>query len=401
EARMNALRRFKYRHLLRIGARDLLGDADLSLTTEELSHLADACLVEALRMADGEARRAYGAPIAADGSTAGLAVIAMGKLGGAELNYASDIDLMFVYDADGETAGGERGRLANGEYFARVCRDLVALLEEATEEGYAFRVDLRLRPEGRMGGIVLSLEGYRAYYRERAELWERQALIKARIAAGDAAVGARYRALARATAYRPGLDEHVVPAIRDRKARGRLAGRVGTQAPPPRAAREFGTFHRKITAGVHRAFREFFAAREVRPRRKLRLPSLTALRATGFRDPERARLNLQMILEGRPLVPYAAHMGATLERLYPMLIDALWKSPDPDEALHQFERFFAATGPRAGLVELLVNPELLLGLVKVCAGGDLLTELLIDQPELLASLGSPERLVVLQTSPDV
>jgi len=501
EARMNALRRFKYRHLLRIGARDLLGDADLSLTTEELSHLADACLVEALRMADGEARRAHGAPIAADGSTAGLAVIAMGKLGGAELNYSSDIDLMFVYDADGETAGGERGRLANGEYFARVCRDLVALLEEATEEGYAFRVDLRLRPEGRMGGIVLSLEGYRAYYRERAELWERQALIKARIAAGDAAVGARYRALARETAYRPGLDEHVVPAIRDMKAQidqvieakgneatnvklgrggireiefvvqalqllyggddpwlrepnslkaifrltergylapalgrllsrayvhlrtvehrlqilhefqthtlpedptelGRLARRVGTQAPPARAAREFGTLHRKITAGVHRAFREFFAAREVRPRRKLRLPSLTALRATGFRDPERARLNLQMILEGRPLVPYAAHMGATLERLYPMLIDALWKSPDPDEALHQFERFFAATGPRAGLVELLVNPELLLGLVKVCAGGDLLTELLIAQPELLASLASPERLLRRKSRPD-
>src|SRR5437867_8636789 len=108
EARMNALRRFKYRHLMRIGARDLLGDADVSLTTEELSHLADACLVEALRMAHGETRRAYGAPIAGDGSPAGLAVIAMGKLGGDELNYSSDIDLMFVYDADGETAGRAR-----------------------------------------------------------------------------------------------------------------------------------------------------------------------------------------------------------------------------------------------------------------------------------------------------
>ena len=110
----------------------------------------------------------------------------MGKLGGDELNYSSDVDLMFVYGEDGETAGGRAGRVANGEYFTRVCRELVALLEEITDEGYVFRVDLRLRPEGRMGPIVLSLDGYRAYYRERAELWERQALIKARIAAGDA-----------------------------------------------------------------------------------------------------------------------------------------------------------------------------------------------------------------------
>jgi len=114
--------------------------------------------------------------------------------------------------------GGRAGRLANGEYFTRICRELVSLLEEITDEGYVFRVDLRLRPEGRMGPIVLSLDGYRAYYRERAELWERQALIKSRIAAGDAAVGARFASLARETVYRPGVDASVVPAIRAMKA---------------------------------------------------------------------------------------------------------------------------------------------------------------------------------------
>src|SRR5213594_796169 len=92
---------------------------------------------------------------------------------------------MFAYGADGETAGGRSGRVENGEYFARVCREVVAFLEWVTDEGYAFRVDLRLRPEGRTGPVVLSLAGYRAYYRDRAELWERQALIKARVAAGD------------------------------------------------------------------------------------------------------------------------------------------------------------------------------------------------------------------------
>ena len=105
-ARMNGLRRFKYRQLLRIASRDLLGDADLTVTTEELSHLADVCLAEAWRMAEGQAREAWGAPLDAGGHETGLGVIAMGKLGGQELNYSSDIDLMFVYGADGETAGG-------------------------------------------------------------------------------------------------------------------------------------------------------------------------------------------------------------------------------------------------------------------------------------------------------
>jgi glutamate-ammonia-ligase adenylyltransferase len=194
------------------------------------------------------------------------------------------------------------------------------------------------------------------------------------------------------------LQTHTLP--KNSQELGRLARRVGVQGPPARAAREFQTRHRAVTTSVHRAFREFFAERELAPRRRPRLASLTALRATGFKDPERARQNLQLILEGRPLVPYAAHLDATLARLYPLLLDALWKSPDPDEALNQFERLLAAAGPRAGLVEILANdPDLLLGLVKVCAGGDLLTELLIGEPELLASLANPERLLARKSKP--
>jgi len=533
EARMRGLRRVKYRHLLRIGARDLLGDADLAVTTAELAHLADACLAEALAFAEAAARVAYGAPRDATGAETGVAVVAMGKLGGEELNYSSDIDLMFAYGADGETTGGRHGRVPNGEYFARVCRGVVAFLEEVTDEGYAFRVDLRLRPEGRMGAVVLSLDRYRDYYRDRAELWERQALIKARVAAGDLRVGARFMELAREAVYRPGLDARIVPAIRAMKGQidrtlieagrtatnvklgrggireveflvqalqllyggedawlrerntlkatfrltergylvpdlgrmlseayvhlrtvehrlqilhefqthtlpasplelGRLARRVGFVGPPASAARAFRARHRQITAAVHRAFRAFFGAGSARPedsvggltqarpgsvpptpsrqggarpgrarggpqkarRGAVRRPSVMALRATGFADPDRARHNLERILEGRPLVPYAGQLRAALERLYPMLLDALWKSADPDEALNQFERFLSAAGPRAGLVELLADrPELLTGLVRVCAGGDLLTQLLIAQPELLASLAAPERLL--------
>jgi glutamate-ammonia-ligase adenylyltransferase len=499
EPRLNALRRFKYRHVLRIGARDLLGDADLSVTTEELARLADTCLGEAWRMAETEARTRVGAPLDAAGEPTGVAVIGMGKLGGEELNYSSDIDLMFVYGAEGETAGGPEGRIANGEYFARVCRDIVAIIESVTEEGYVFRVDLRLRPEGRMGAVALSLDGFRAYHRERAELWERQALLKARVAAGDERVGASFMAFARETVYRPGLDERIVPAIRtmkqgidrelsrrgealasnvklgrggireiefvvqalqllyggddpwlrernslkalfrltergylapelgrglshalvhlrtvehrlqllhefqthtlpdDTPALGRLARRLGLAGSPAVAARAFRARHRAVTTAVHRAFVEFFRERPA-PARRLRLPGLVALQATGFVDPERARHNLRLILEGRPLVPYGGALRAALERLYPSLLDALWKSPDPDEALNQFERFLSAAGPRAGYIELLAdNPRLLEGLVRLCAGGDLLTQLLITQPELLASLADPAALARRRT----
>ena len=493
EARMNALRRFKYRQLLRIGARDLLGDADLAVTTEELSHLADACLAQSTADALGEARARFGAPLDADGRETGLAVVGMGKLGGDELNYSSDIDLMFVYGADGETAGGPDGRLENGAFFARVCRDVVARIEEATDEGYAFRVDLRLRPEGRMGAVAMSLDAYAAYHRERAELWERQALLKARACAGDADVGTRFMAWATATVYRPGVDERVLPAIRDMKRQidralrgrdaegsarnvklgrggireiefvvqalqllyggddpwlrernslkalfrlmergylapdlgrrlshalvhlrtvehrlqivhefqthtlpddpvelGRLARRVGIEAPPRVAARRFASEHRALRRDVHRAFSEFFGERPTEAPARPRLPSRMALTATGFADPERALQNLRMIVEGRPLVPYPGALRAALARLIPALLDACWKSPDPDEALNQFERFLAAAGPRAGYVELLAaSPELLHGLVRLCAGGDLLAQLLVAQPELLGSLAAP------------
>jgi glutamate-ammonia-ligase adenylyltransferase len=487
-ARMNGLRRFKYRQLLRIASRDLLGDADLTVTTEELSHVADACLAEAWRAAESAARETYGAPLDAEGRETGMAVIAMGKLGGSELNYSSDIDLMFVYDADGETAGGPGGRLPNGDYFARVCRDLVEMIEAVTDEGYAFRVDLRLRPEGRMGPVVLSLDGYRAYYASRAELWERQALLKARVAAGHEPTGTRFMELAREVVYRPGVDPGIVRAIRGMKGQidrslatkgegrdnvklgaggireiefliqalqllyggddpwlrdghslkaifrltergylapelgrtlsdayvhlrtvehrlqilhefqthtlpddalelGRLARRVGIDAPPRRAATEFRRRHHAVTTRVHRAFREFFRERPAERATRVRLPSRLALSATGFSDPERARHNLRLILEGRPLVPYAAALRDALARLLPALLDAVWKSGDPDEALNQFERFLAAAGPRAGLIELLAaDADVLDGVVKLCAGGDLLTQLLIAQPELLTSL---------------
>ena len=182
---------------------------------------------------------------------------------------------------------------------------------------------------------------------------------------------------------------------------GRLARRVGIEAPPRVAARRFASEHRALRRDVHRAFSEFFGERPTEAPARPRLPSRMALTATGFADPERALQNLRMIVEGRPLVPYPGALRAALARLIPALLDACWKSPDPDEALNQFERFLAAAGPRAGYVELLAaSPELLHGLVRLCAGGDLLAQLLVAQPELLGSLADPAVLEGRRTRAD-
>jgi len=216
-ARMNGLRRFKYRQLLRVACRDLLGDADLTVTTEELSHLADVCLAEAWRVSEAAAREEYGAPLDEGGRETGLCVIAMGKLGGEELNYSSDIDLMFAYGADGETAGGRSGRVANGEFFARVARDLCEFIEAVTDEGYAFRVDLRLRPFGSAGRVALSFAAMEQYYQREGRDWERYAWIKARPVAGDLAAGKRLCDSLRPFVFRRYLDYGTLEAIRGMK----------------------------------------------------------------------------------------------------------------------------------------------------------------------------------------
>jgi glutamate-ammonia-ligase adenylyltransferase len=221
EARLNALRRVKRRELCRIGLRDLLGDADLVTTTQELSELADACLAQALAMVEPALLERYGRPehVPADGrrTPTGFAVIALGKHGGSELNYSSDIDLCFVYEAEGETDGPEVA--SSRTYFARLAEQLVGALTAVTEEGTVYRVDLRLRPEGASGPLALPLSAYRAYHATRGALWERQALIKARVAAGDERVGQAFLDQSRAIVYRPGQEREALGEIRAMKNR--------------------------------------------------------------------------------------------------------------------------------------------------------------------------------------
>ncbi|MDI7275587.1 MAG: glutamine synthetase adenylyltransferase, partial [Anaerolineae bacterium] len=164
--RLDALRRLQRRELLRIGACDLLGLWDLPVVTAQLSRLAECLVQVCLDLVAGHLGT----------STEGLTVIALGKLGGQELNYSSDIDLLFI-------------SAANGAGHERLAEHLVDALASVTDEGFLYRVDLRLRPWGEVGPLVTSADGYLRYLRRHARLWERQALLKARPVAGDGAAG--------------------------------------------------------------------------------------------------------------------------------------------------------------------------------------------------------------------
>src|SRR5262249_56291924 len=157
------------------------------------SALADGLLDHAVLLAAEHARARWGLPRMRDGRRAPLAVLGMGKLGGRELGYHSDLDLLFVYgsSADEETTGGTAGRLGHHEYFARMVQRLLSLLTLQYREGRLYQVDTRLRPSGNQGPLVVSEEALLEHHARRAQLWERQALVKARAVAGGGAAGAR------------------------------------------------------------------------------------------------------------------------------------------------------------------------------------------------------------------
>jgi len=181
------LARFKRREYLRIALKDILGIAGLAETTLELSTLADVLLEKALEIAAKELRSRYGSPQARDSGgrviAARFAVVSLGKLGGYELNYSSDIDLLFLYAGKGETSGPRR--IPNQEYFVRLAQHLIQLIAGVTPEGPVFRVDLRLRPGGGEGDLAISLPAAVEYYRRSAREWELQMLLKARHSASD------------------------------------------------------------------------------------------------------------------------------------------------------------------------------------------------------------------------
>lgn len=206
--RLDRLRLFKNQEMVRITALDAMGKFSLPEVARALSDLADVCIQGALECCDTELRSQY--PM--EGSLP-LVVLAMGKLGGRELNYSSDIDLIFLC-ADSPDFKGAREPLA---YLTRLCEMLVKALTEPMRRGILFRVDLRLRPEGRFGPLVRTLSSAWHYYENWAETWERQATIKARPCAGDFRLGEQFLERLQAWIYRHQLDQADLKAVAEQK----------------------------------------------------------------------------------------------------------------------------------------------------------------------------------------
>lgn len=213
---LSALRRWRRREIVRIAWRDLAGWADLAETLSDLSAFADTAIDVAVKHARRGLVARYGEPRSAEGVSQPFVVLGMGKLGGGELNFSSDVDLVFLFPEHGETDGA-RG-IANEEFFARLGQGCIRLLEAPTHQGSVLRVDMRLRPFGDSGPLVASFASFEDYLPRHGRDWERYAYVKARAITGRDAYAELYSAAVRPFVYRRYLDYGVFESLREMKA---------------------------------------------------------------------------------------------------------------------------------------------------------------------------------------
>lgn len=212
------LRLFRHREMLRIAVRDLAGIADLSTTLYELSGLADICIQQALEFLMERQCIEWGTPVDNQEKPQNLVVLGMGKLGAHELNFSSDVDLIFTYPKEGHTVNSTKST-SNEDFFVRLSRKLMKTIGTPTAEGFVFRVDIRLRPFGESGPMVLSFDRMEKYYETHGREWERYALIKARVVAGDAEAGRKLLDDLKPFVFRRYLDYNTFESLRDMKKR--------------------------------------------------------------------------------------------------------------------------------------------------------------------------------------
>ena len=304
EERQEGLRRFKRRELLRIASRDLLGFASVEAIAEDLANLADACVEATLRDLN---------------PSVPFAVIGMGRLGGRELSYASDIDVLFVYDGSGA---------ADFDVAEKTATRIISGIGATTAEGQTFRIDANLRPEGKQGPLARSLDGYRSYYDKWALTWEFQSLLKARPMAGDLELAERFCELVEPSVYR---DPFPVDSIREVR---RMKARIERERIPPG---EDPQFHLKLGRGslsdvewTVQLLQLLHGAGDPALRTTSTVDGLARLTARGHLDPldaealelayrfcERAR-NLRYLLTGAPGDSLPTD-GAEAERLARLL----------------------------------------------------------------------------------
>ncbi len=496
EARLDHLRRVRVEETLRIAWQDIVDGADLTVVTRRISDLADLMVDHVLRETADELTRRFGRPWHGT-EPVGAAVIAMGKLGGAELNYSSDIDLVFLYGKDGETDGAPGKRISNREFFHRLTERATHALNKVTSAGRLYRVDLRLRPEGAVGSLARSLTSTIAYYHRMGETWERQAFLKARFIAGDRQLGDEFVATVKAWAYGPGLTfdeiaslkrlkqriedrttgrgeertevktgyggirdveyviqflqlQHgaafpevrhhnslaalrllekagaVLPAERDvlddtyrflRRVEHRLMLVQGAQVhrlphdPDElralarrcgfRDATEFETAYRTradtVRGLLDRLFRRAFAdraAHQVEETNLILSPTpdtdrlAEVLEEHGIRDTARGVFLVEELCRETALwLKGSPRTRNVMADLFPRVIDAIKKTPDPDAALRRLERVTARVGARATLYEsMAANPALLHLLIDLAGHSRFLCNILERTPGTLDQL---------------
>lgn len=216
ETALGKLRQYRHQAMVKIAWRDLAGWAELQETLTALSNLADALIQTALDYAYHRLSQQWGIPSDKTGQPQQMVVLSMGKLGGQELNFSSDIDLIFLYPEDGETQGTKRTR-SNQEFFQRLGQQLIHLLNTVTGDGFVYRVDMRLRPFGESGPLVMHFAAMEDYCETHARDWERYAFVKARVCAGDKQQGQQLLDNLRPFVYRRYLDYNSLEELRKMK----------------------------------------------------------------------------------------------------------------------------------------------------------------------------------------
>src|SRR6266702_4086780 len=333
------LRQLRAREVVRISLRDLRR-VRMSDVTGELSALATACLDAAIRFHDRRLRARHGAPAGLEGREpgAGFCALAMGKLGACELNFSSDIDLIYVYGADGTTTG--EAPVTHFAYHAKLAELVTESIATPTDDGFVFRVDLNLRPDGRSGPIVNSVRAAELYYQSYGRSWERNALVKARPAAGDVAVGEELLRLLEPFVWRRSLDLEIVAEIQAMKAR--IDARAGAE----------GKADLKLGRG-------------------------------GIREVEFFVSALQLLL-GRRRTPFSPNGDPAAA--VALLQEAL-ATPDPDQALGFLADFAAALPNAEPYFRLLAGEHRLARLLLSLFGSsDFLSKRFLRHPELLDTL---------------
>jgi glutamate-ammonia-ligase adenylyltransferase len=213
---LRVVRQIRHRETVRIAWRDLSGMAETAETIRTTSDLADALTDAVLNWCYAELTAKHGIPRSREGESQQLVILGMGKLGGRELNFSSDIDLIFAFPEKGDTDG--KRPLDNQGFFVRLGQRLIGTLGQTTADGFGYRVDMRLRPFGEVGALALSFDAMEHYYETHGREWERYALIKARVMAGDQQKGAELMERLRPFIYRRYLDYGAVEQLRDMKA---------------------------------------------------------------------------------------------------------------------------------------------------------------------------------------